>query len=142
MNRVVDASVASKWFFPEPDSDAADALLDSRTPLFAPELIVAEVCNVAWKRLRAGEATPEQAAAAADSIGEMIDELVPMAALARPSLEIARALKHPVYDCFYLALADRLDTHVVTGDDVLVQRTEGTRWARRVRRLAPGARRR
>jgi predicted nucleic acid-binding protein len=82
---VVDASVASKWFFPEVGSREAEALLVSAPGLAAPDLIVAEVVNVAWKRAHRGEITPEQAAAAAEGIGSMVDELVPMAALAARS---------------------------------------------------------
>ena len=135
MNLVVDASVASKWFFPEPGADEADALLGADDALLAPDLIVAEVVNVAWKRVRAGEVTWEQAAAAAEGIGGLLDELVPMATLAARSLDIARGLGHPAYDCFYIALAERFSSHVVTSDDVLLRRVAGTPWARHVRRL-------
>lgn len=32
------------------------------------------------------------------------------------ALQLAIDLNHPIYDCLYLALAIRLDTHVVTAD--------------------------
>ncbi|MBI2205724.1 MAG: type II toxin-antitoxin system VapC family toxin [Candidatus Rokubacteria bacterium] len=132
MSRVIDASVATKWFFPEPGSTEAEALLGGEEPLLAPQLIVAEVCNVAWKRLRAGEITAEQATAAATEIGRMLDDVSALMPLAPRALEIAHALRHPVYDCFYLALADSVDSRVVTADDTLVRRVAGTPWATRV----------
>ena len=46
--KVVDASVALKWFKQEGGSDEARTLL-LREPLIAPELILAEVLNAAWK---------------------------------------------------------------------------------------------
>ena len=52
MTLVVDASVALKWFVDEDGSDRAVALLDGDEPLIAPDLVVAEVCNAAWKSLR------------------------------------------------------------------------------------------
>lgn len=59
---VVDASVAVKWFLVEPGDREALALLDAAESLVAPELIVAEVVNVVWKRLMAGTIEASQAA--------------------------------------------------------------------------------
>jgi predicted nucleic acid-binding protein len=54
MRSVVDASVAAKWFLPEPYKDKAERLLrdflDETVELIAPDLIVAEVGNLLWKR--------------------------------------------------------------------------------------------
>jgi predicted nucleic acid-binding protein len=61
MSIVVDASVALKWFLPEPDSAKAEELLGSHDILVAPTLIVSEVCNAVWKRLRRGETTAQHA---------------------------------------------------------------------------------
>jgi predicted nucleic acid-binding protein len=52
---VVDASVAVKWYLPEPESDAAGRLLDPEHDLIAPDLLFAEVGNALWKRWRRGE---------------------------------------------------------------------------------------
>jgi predicted nucleic acid-binding protein len=37
-------------------------------------------------------------------------------------------LRHPVYDCFYLALAEREDATLVTADRRLIGRLAGSRW--------------
>jgi predicted nucleic acid-binding protein len=108
----------------------------------APDVIVAEVCNVAWKRLRAGEITEEHAMRAMTQIERLVDVLSPLAALAPRALEIARVLDHSAYDCFYLALAEREHALLVTADDVLVRRLTGTPWARHVRPLVSRGRRR
>src|SRR5947207_2160973 len=51
---VVDASVAAKWFLPEPHQDKAKKLLrdfvNQDVELMAPELIVGEVGSTLWKR--------------------------------------------------------------------------------------------
>lgn len=47
MTIVVDASVTLKWYWSEPDSEAALVLLDSDERLIAPDLITAELCNAA-----------------------------------------------------------------------------------------------
>jgi predicted nucleic acid-binding protein len=141
VSRIVDASVACKWFFPEPGSAEAEALLGEQDPLMAPDLIVAEICNVAWKRLRSGDITEAHATGAMAQIGRMVDVLSPLADLAPRAIEIARALDHPAYDCFYLTLAEREHTYLVTADDVLVRRVARTPWARHVRLLHRGRRR-
>jgi predicted nucleic acid-binding protein len=135
MSIVVDASVASKWFFREQGSDEADKLLNADGFLIAPDLIVAEVVSVVWRRLMAGEVPLEHATLAVSETAGMLDELTPMAQLASRSLEIARALRHPASDCFYVALAEQLSTHLVTADEILLRRTAKTPWARHVRRL-------
>ncbi|MBI2863205.1 MAG: hypothetical protein HYX94_01405 [Chloroflexi bacterium] len=38
---VVDASLAVKWYVPEPGSKAASAILDSGASLLAPDIIIA-----------------------------------------------------------------------------------------------------
>lgn len=55
MNVVVDASVAIKWYTPEVRHANAKALLGRADTTVAPELIVAEVTNVAWAKARRGE---------------------------------------------------------------------------------------
>lgn len=130
MTLVIDASVACKWFVAEPLSDRAEALLNDGEALIAPDLIVPEVCNVAWLKLRRGEITSDQASAMVDSLPEMIDELMPSAQLAARALAIASTLGHPAYDCFYLALAELRDARLVTADRRLRSRLMTTQWLR------------
>ena len=106
MTLVVDASVAAKWFLVEPGDREALALLDGPERLIAPELIVAEVVNVIWKRLIKGTIDRSQAADVPGQLPRLFAELCPIAALAAPALTIADQLRHPAYDCFYLALAE------------------------------------
>jgi predicted nucleic acid-binding protein len=42
---------------------------------------------------------------------------------------ISRALDHPVYDCFYLALAEDRHATLVTADGRLLNRLQDTQWA-------------
>jgi predicted nucleic acid-binding protein len=72
---VVDASVACKWFLAETDADHAEALLAGGSLLLAPDLIVAEVCNVACLKRRRGEIAVDQAAAIVDSLPDLLTQL-------------------------------------------------------------------
>ena len=50
---------------------------------------------------------------------------------------LARELDHPVYDCFYLALAEREGVQLLTADARLIGRLAGTARAGLCRPLAP-----
>ena len=128
MTFVIDASVALKWFVEEEGSDKAAALLGGQEWLIAPDLVVAEVANAGWKAVRAGTMLPAQHDHAASRLALAFDDLVPLAALVRDAVAISRVLDHPVYDCFYLALAVDRDARLVTADRRLLRRLIGTRW--------------
>ena len=129
--RVVDASVACKWFLEEPDSGLADALLGDAEPLTAPSLLLAEVLNVIWLRRRRGATV-----ASNDAVLRLLNvsvALVPLDDLAARAAEWASRIDHPVYDCFYLALAEREQAELVTADRRLaaaVAGSGGTKWVR------------
>ncbi|MGH6900376.1 MAG: type II toxin-antitoxin system VapC family toxin [Geminicoccaceae bacterium] len=132
---VVDASVATKWFIVEPGRPEARRLLDGSHPLVAPELILAEVVNVVWKRLMAGAIDRSQAADVPRQLPQLFAELCPLATLAQRALMIAEELRHPAYDCFYLALAEAKDARLVTADRRFARRLAGTRWQTRTTTL-------
>ncbi|HSA80109.1 MAG TPA: type II toxin-antitoxin system VapC family toxin [Geminicoccaceae bacterium] len=132
---VVDASVAIKGFLLEPGRDEARRLLDSEQRLIAPELIVAEVTNAMWKRVMAGQIDARQGAAATFALTQLLEPLLPIAPLAGRALAIAEELRHPAYDCFYLALAEARDLELITADRRLVAKLGGTRWQNRCLQL-------
>ena len=114
MKWVIDASVAAKWMAPEPDTPLAEALLAD--DLIAPDLLYAEVANILWKKQLRGEMD-----AATTQIGARWLLQVPLqvhdsASLLADALALALQLQHPAYDCFYLALARRVDAPLVTAD--------------------------
>jgi predicted nucleic acid-binding protein len=132
---VVDCSVAVKWFLEEPGDREALALLRSGEQLVAPELIVAEIVNVLWRRVTTGAIEPSQAADVPQAIVRTFAELWPLAPLAPRTFAIATELRHPAYDCFYLALAEAKDARLVTADRRFAQRLAGTRWQARTTTL-------
>jgi predicted nucleic acid-binding protein len=132
---VVDASVAVKWFVQEPATVDAVALLGRNDTLIAPELVVAEVVNVLWKHLMRAELERRQVAHVPAALSRTFSELWPVDWLARRALEIAAELRHPAYDCFYLALAESKDVPLVTADRRLIARLAGSPWQARCRPL-------
>jgi predicted nucleic acid-binding protein len=128
MGLIVDASVAVKWFIDETDSEAAHLILDREAGLLAPDLLVVEVCNTAWRRARLGDISPAQCRAIADRIVKTPVEMRPNATLAPAAASIALALDHAIYDCFYLALAESEGLRLVTADRRFLAKLAGTRW--------------
>ena len=123
---VVDASVAVKWVIPEEGSDRARGLLDAaahdEARLLAPDIYVAEVANVLWKRTHlTGDLLEGDAREALDSLIATLPVLVPGSALAGQALELALAFGRPLYDCLYVALALRAGCPLVTADRRLVR---------------------
>lgn len=126
---VIDTSVVLKWFVAEDDSDRATDLIG--TPCLAPDLIVAELGNALWKKWRKGEIGRAQAHAALAELPDLVG-LMPSPPLAEAALGIAIDVPHPVYDCFFLALAEQSDLVLVTADVRLIDKLAGSRLARYV----------
>lgn len=128
MSWVVDASVAAKWFFNEELTDQARELLGSEAELLAPDLVLSEVCNVGWKRMMRNEVSAEQARAIAKALPEMFSLLVPSVELIELAMDLAIALSHPAYDCFYIALAQGRGIPLVTADRRLLGHLDKGKW--------------
>jgi predicted nucleic acid-binding protein len=133
---VVDASVALCWFAREAETPAANRLIRSRTDLVAPSLLVAELANGFWKKIRRGEMRADLAAEAMREIRRFVPQIVELSELAAQALELARETDHSVYDCSYLALALRRGIPLVTLDRALVAGAVRSGHARIVLHLA------
>ncbi len=120
MSLIVDASVAVKWFSEEAQSDRAEALLSGMEPLIAPDLVIAEIGNALWKKAARQLLRRDQAIKAMVDAPTFFDRLIPLGDLGPRAAEIAIELQHPIYDCFYLALAERERAPIVSADDKLL----------------------
>ncbi|OYX74627.1 MAG: hypothetical protein B7Y95_06045 [Rhizobiales bacterium 32-66-11] len=123
---VVDASVALKWFFEEDDTQQAEALAASPDELFAPTLILTEVANALWKKMRRSEAVEVPAALQiCEYLPGFFTEMVPVEPLLPHAVALSFALDHPIYDCVYLSLAYTKKCPLVTSDRRLIHKAEG-----------------
>ena len=105
MKRVVDASVALKWVLDEPGRVAADALFDDE--LVAPSLWLVEAANALWKRVGRGDISAPEAGAMLAELHNAPVATTPLESDLSAAMDLAIRLKHPVYDCLYLAAAIR-----------------------------------
>lgn len=119
MSLVVDASVVIKWFINEPLHENARQLLTDREILHAPDLLIPEVGNIAWKKMMRGEIEEKHAESIVSSLHNLPITMHSSAELIDRALQIALAIKHPVYDCLYLACAETLGGRLVTADERL-----------------------
>ncbi len=120
MTAVIDASTLAKWFVEEEGTVEARRL--QRHALFAPDLVVVEVANVLWKKVQQGSFDAvfvPRALAVLERADLTLAKTLP---LANRAVEIAVALNHAVYDCFYLSLAEVRGLPFVSGDDRLTRK--------------------
>jgi len=130
MEYVIDASVAVKWFVPEPYSEKADQLseeyLHQGLRLSAPDLLVAEVGNTLWKRsvLRKELLVSEAQDSHADFLNLHLP-LEPSSAIAEEALNLATREVHKVYDALYVVLAVKRGCQFITADETLINKLSG-----------------
>lgn|SRR5262245_15324501 len=122
MTWVVDASVAIKWVIPEVLTEEADRLWGGDDEMLAPDLLLVEVANVLWRKMANREISPQEADRAFTLLSESGIDLRQTAPLLPRAMQVARRLHHPVYDCVYLALAEREQATFVTADRRLLRR--------------------
>lgn len=119
MTLVVDASVAVKWVVAEDDSKDANALR-TESGLIAPSLVAAEIGNALWKQVLRKRVSPHDAMVALDRAVAAFESLVALEEIHLLAFELATELRHPIYDCFYLALAQREGASLVTADNKML----------------------
>ena len=124
--KVVDASVAVKWFLAEADSQKALDLLESDDRLAAPSIIRVEVFGAISRRFREGQLPEEKAWAACEAWKSLIAGrhllLIPTSQLLEQAVKLSFQCRHALPDCLYLAAARQLDSELLTADRTLQQR--------------------
>ena len=120
--KVVDASVAVKWFvnehFTEESAELLKRHLANEIVLYAPEIIIYELANaLRYKNLNSEDI--------AKSVQDLIEFQIhlerPTETLIKRAAELSIRYKISMYDGFYAALADLLGTKLVTFDKELLK---------------------
>ena len=135
MTLVIDANVGLKWFIEEPRSSAARKILNKGASFIAPDIVIPDICNVVWKKVKNQEVTSVQGQAIVTNVSMIFDHIVPSSELAQRAFGLAVQFNHPVYDCLYLALAERESITLVTDDAKLVSVAKKAKLARFVQAL-------
>lgn len=133
---VTDASTCCKWYFNEDHSNEARQLLtSSRYLLVAPNLALVEVSNVLWKRCHRGDLSVQDAQRVLTSLRQTVG-MIGNDLICDQALKIATHVGHSIYDCYYIALAEKLQTFAVTGDKKMVRTFAQSPWAAHILSLA------
>lgn len=125
MKYVLDASVALKWVLAEADSDKALRLrADLHTgvhELLAPDVFPVEVAHALTRAERKGNIPVGDADVHLLNILSTAPRIRPSLAILRRALAISSAFRCGVYDCLYVALAEREGCEFITADDKLLK---------------------
>jgi predicted nucleic acid-binding protein len=123
---VVDASVIVKWFSPEVGAVPAKALLAAGDELIAPELARIEVASALIRKGLRDELTDADVESTLRAWLRAISEgqlfLLPNSEDIEAATTLALELRHPLPDCLYLAVAERLGVALITADRVFARR--------------------
>ena len=129
MKYVLDSNVAVKWVLPEPDSPKALALeSDFRNQiheLISPDVLPIEIAHALARAERKNILLPGQAATRLASVLGYPPDLFSYLPLLPRAMAIATKARIGVYDCLYVALAEREGCELVTADQRLVNTFRG-----------------
>jgi predicted nucleic acid-binding protein len=124
---VIDASVAVAAFRDDARRNSARKLFAIERELAAPALLLAEAANALWLDARAPGGDLSTSANFLERLARIV-RLEPLEGLTTNAFEIACALDHPAYDSYYLALAQREGTVLVTFDERLLNKARATAY--------------
>jgi predicted nucleic acid-binding protein len=125
MKFVMDSSVAVKWALAEIDTDRALRVRDDyrvgSIELNAPDVFPVEFVHALTRAERQHRLTPEEGA---EFVGDMLSTLPclhPSLPLLPRAYELSSQMRIGVYDCLYVALAEREQCELLTADQRLVK---------------------
>jgi predicted nucleic acid-binding protein len=125
MKYVLDASVALKWVLAEADSPKALSIRDDfrnqRYELLAPDIFAVEVAHALTRAERKGIIKPPQAIRLLTDVLSTPLPLHPYLPLLPRAVAISSAMRCGVYDCLYVALAEREGCEFLTADDKVLK---------------------
>jgi predicted nucleic acid-binding protein len=130
MKYVLDSNVGSKWLVPEIDTDKALRIRDGfRTgihELIAPDVFPIEVTHSLTRAERQSRVTPARGQILFKDLLQSLPPLHAHLPLLPRAYEISSLSRQGVYDCLYVALAEREGWELLTADDKLIKTLQPT----------------
>jgi len=128
---VADAGVGAKLYLVEPLSERADALFSYLAAVpparfVVPDLFYVECANILWKHVRRFGYPEASARQHLIALLALPLESIPTSELVSEAFELAVAHQLSAYDACYVALSRREGIPLVTADEALVRKLDGT----------------
>jgi predicted nucleic acid-binding protein len=124
MRVVLDSCVGLKWFLAEKDSAKAlvlrDEFIGGIRDLLAPDIYPVEMAHSITRAERRLRITPAEGASHFRSMMATLPVLYPSPPLLPRSYELSSQARIGVYDCLYVALAEREGCELITSDIRLI----------------------
>jgi predicted nucleic acid-binding protein len=125
MRYVLDSSVAVKWVLPEADTPKAVRFLNEirrgMHEILVPDVYPVEVAHAITRAERRGVIQPPLGARRLRAVFRYPPALHSYLPLLPRAFDISSASRHGVYDCLYIALAEREACELLTADNKLVR---------------------
>lgn len=129
MKYILDSSVAFKWFVLETDTAKSLGLRDAYSngvhELLAPDVFPAEIAHALTRAERQQRITPTEGSQFLRDMLAILPQLYPYLPLLPRAYEISSQARIGVYDCLYVALAEREGCELVTADAKLLKNLQG-----------------
>lgn len=127
---VIDASIAVKWLYEEPYSIEARRFLRQPITRVAPHFLILECLSAIQRKVKRREITPEEGWQGFSLFIQSIPiQLDSSDTLMERAYQLGNELWHSVYDCIYLALAEKENAILVTADRKLYERVKASPYA-------------
>ncbi len=124
MRYVLDSNVAIKWVLPEADTPKAvqfrNQVRQGIHEILAPDIYPVEVAHALTKAERRGILRPPLGTRRLRSVFRYPPTLHSYLPLLPRAFEISSTARHGVYDCLYVALAEREGCELLTADTRLI----------------------
>lgn len=131
---ILDSSVIAAIFFKEESSERAERAVED-CQLITVDLAIAEVANVAWKRVAFFNESKELALKALRRCVAFINgacEVISSEKLLKDAFEIAIADKITIYDSLFIAASEREEIPLLTMDKKLYEEVRSKRSIKRI----------
>jgi predicted nucleic acid-binding protein len=130
MKYVLDSNVALKWVLPEVDDAKAIRIRDEYGQgiheLLSPDVFPIEVAHSLARAERRGQIKHGEGSGKMADVFTYMPDLHPYLPLLPRAFAIASQFRIGVYDCLYVALAEKERCEVLTADDRLVRALRAT----------------
>lgn len=125
MKYIVDSSVGFKWVLVENFSDKARQLRDQYSggihKLLAPDVFPIEIAHALTRAERQKRITPPESGILLTDVLKTLPIQSRSLPLLLRAAEILSAMRVGVYDCLYVALAEKKKCRFITADDRLIK---------------------